>query len=175
MKEGVIAIGDNDRLLILNPMAEQLLGITLESTKGKTLQEAIRNPDLQRFFEQSYTSPTPPTQEIEIHAGEARLVQVTGTPLLDADSKKIGVLVVLNDVTQTRRLENIRKDFVANVSHELKTPITSIKGFVETLREGAIDDHDKAREIPGNSGQAGRQAECDYRGPSDALEDRTVR
>src|SRR5207237_5612262 len=58
--------------------------------------------------------------------------------------RDIGVLVVLNDVTQLRRLENIRRDFVSNVSHELKTPITSIKGFVETLRDGALDDRTQA-------------------------------
>jgi two-component system phosphate regulon sensor histidine kinase PhoR len=57
----------------------------------------------------------------------------------------MGILIVLNDVTRLKTLENIRKDFVANVSHELKTPITAIKGFLETLKEGAIDDPENAR------------------------------
>jgi two-component system phosphate regulon sensor histidine kinase PhoR len=66
------------------------------------------------------------------------IVNCHGTPLRDASGEQIGALVVLNDVTQLRRLENIRREFVANVSHELKTPITAIKGFVETLRDAAV-------------------------------------
>ena len=62
---------------------------------------------------------------------------------MDADNKQIGILVVLNDVTQLRRLENMRRDFAANVSHEIKTPLTAIKGFVETLQHNAIDDHEE--------------------------------
>src|SRR5690606_17515417 len=66
-------------------------------------------------------------------------LQVHGASLLDAEGVRIGVVVVLNDVTHLRKLENLRREFVANVSHELKTPITSIKGYVETLLDGAID------------------------------------
>jgi two-component system phosphate regulon sensor histidine kinase PhoR len=147
MKEGVIAIDGDDRVLILNPTAEQLLGAHLDSVKGKTIQEAIRNPDLQRFFEMTHVGQTPTTAEIVFHTPAETLMQAIGSALVDGDGREIGVLVVLNDVTQTRSLEGMRKNFVANVSHELKTPITSIKGFVETLREGAIDDPEKGREF----------------------------
>ena len=67
-----------------------------------------------------------------------RFLQAHGALLLDDEGKTIGAVIVLNDVTRLQRLEGVRRDFVANVSHELKTPITSIKGFVETLRDGAI-------------------------------------
>ncbi|MCE5314953.1 MAG: ATP-binding protein [Armatimonadota bacterium] len=147
MKEAVIAIDNDDRMLILNPTAERLLGVKLESVKGKTIQEAVRNPDLQRFFEKTHISQAPTTDEIVFRTPAETLMQAMGTALVGLDEKKIGVLVVLNDITQTRNLENMRKDFVANVSHELKTPITSIKGFVETLREGAINDPEKARDF----------------------------
>lgn len=147
MKEGVVAVGADDRILILNPTAEQLLGVTMDSVRGKTVQEAIRHPGLQRFFEMAYASEVPSVEEIVLRGRDERLLQATGSALVDAGGKRIGALVVLNDVTQTRRLENLRRDFVANVSHELKTPITSIKGFVETLRDGAIDDPEKAREF----------------------------
>jgi two-component system phosphate regulon sensor histidine kinase PhoR len=70
-------------------------------------------------------------------------------PLHDGSGRNIGVLVVMNDVTRLRRLENIRRDFVANVSHELKTPITSIKGYVETLLDGAIDNKEDAARFLG--------------------------
>lgn len=73
-------------------------------------------------------------------AREERYCQVHGTLLNDEAGQPMGALVVLNDVTRLRQLENIRRDFIANVSHELKTPITSIQGFVETLRHGTIAD-----------------------------------
>jgi two-component system phosphate regulon sensor histidine kinase PhoR len=76
--------------------------------------------------------------------GDERFLQAHGAPLRDASGKEIGVLVVLNDMTRLLRLENIRRDFVANVSHELKTPITAIKGSVETLLGGAIEESDSA-------------------------------
>ena len=67
-----------------------------------------------------------------------RVMQAQGSALHDSEGRAIGAVIVLNDVTDFRRLEHIRRDFVANVSHELKTPITSIKGFVETLLDGAM-------------------------------------
>jgi two-component system, OmpR family, phosphate regulon sensor histidine kinase PhoR len=75
-------------------------------------------------------------RDLVLHSGLERHLQATGTPLRARDGQPLGVLVVLNDVTRLRRLESVRRDFVANVSHELRTPITSIKGFVETLLDG---------------------------------------
>ena len=72
------------------------------------------------------------------------ILQVHGTTLLNHEEKRIGTVIVLDNVTHLRKLENIRKDFVANVSHELRTPITSIQGFVETLMEGTIDNKEEA-------------------------------
>jgi two-component system phosphate regulon sensor histidine kinase PhoR len=77
---------------------------------------------------------------------EERSLQANGTLLHgDDDGDDVGAVVVLNDVTRLKRLEAVRRDFVANVSHELKTPVTSIKGFAETLEGGALDDPDTAR------------------------------
>jgi two-component system phosphate regulon sensor histidine kinase PhoR len=79
------------------------------------------------------------------HAND-RVLQVNGTSLRDAQGRSIGAVIVLNDVSRLRQLESMRRDFAANVSHELKTPITSIKGFVETLLDGALQDpHDAER------------------------------
>lgn len=147
MQEGVLAIDNDDRVLIVNPAAERLLGVDLDAVKGKTIQESIRNPDLQRFIDRSRRSSGPATDEILLRETGDRVVQITGAALMNAGGARIGVLVVLNEVTRTRKLEALRRDFVANVSHELKTPITSIKGFVETLREGALSDPAKAREF----------------------------
>jgi two-component system phosphate regulon sensor histidine kinase PhoR len=78
------------------------------------------------------------------NAGD-RWLHVHGTTLHDGEHQRIGALVVLHDTTRLRRLENVRRDFVANVSHELRTPVTSIKGFVETLLDGAMDDPESTR------------------------------
>ena len=79
-----------------------------------------------------------------LHGDHEGVLQARGTALHDAQGRGIGAVMVLNDVTDFRRLEHIRRDFVANVSHELKTPITSIKGFVETLLDGAMHNPDDA-------------------------------
>jgi two-component system phosphate regulon sensor histidine kinase PhoR len=111
---------------------------------GRTLQETIRNTALQQFVTGIMKSDRPLEDNLLLGENQDRHVQAHGTVLRGADGAAIGALVVLNDVTHLRHLEKVRQDFVANVSHELKTPITSIKGFVETLLSGALDDHKEA-------------------------------
>lgn len=136
MLEGVIVTDREQRILRLNRAAGKLFGATPEQARGRILHEVIRNSDLQRFIASLPESDSPAEGEVEIHIGETRYLQAHGTFLpINGD---FNILIVLNDVTRIRRLENIRRDFVANVSHELKTPITSIKGFVETLLGGAM-------------------------------------
>jgi two-component system phosphate regulon sensor histidine kinase PhoR len=77
--------------------------------------------------------------DIVLHNDEERVLNIHSSPLQDAKEARIGILVVINDVTKLRRLENVRRDFVANVSHEIKTPLTAIKGFVETLHDGTVE------------------------------------
>ena len=149
MQEGVLALDPHKRLISVNRAAEALLGVTAAQARGRTLQEVVRNVALQHLLADAMPRLTPTTAEIVLRGEEERVLQATATPLRDAAERDIGMLVVLNDVTQIRHLENIRRDFVANVSHELKTPITSIKGFVETLRDGALDDRDQAERFLG--------------------------
>jgi two-component system phosphate regulon sensor histidine kinase PhoR len=75
-----------------------------------------------------------------VHSDKERFLNGHGTVLRDPNEKQIGALIVLNDITRLRKLENIRREFVANVSHELRTPVTAIKGFVETLLDGKVED-----------------------------------
>jgi len=145
MIEGVLAVDADERILNINEAAARLLGIDPESAAGRTVQEAIRNVDLQRFVARSLRSTSPVEQEITILDEREIFLQAHGTVLRDAVSGDIGAVVVLNDLTRLRKLENIRRDFVANVSHELKTPVTSILGFVETLLDGAAEDRQNAR------------------------------
>ncbi|MBI9018657.1 MAG: PAS domain-containing protein [Phycisphaerae bacterium] len=134
MQEAVLAIDNDHRIMILNKAAAKMIEADIDKVKGKTLQEVTRNPALQDFMLASLESVTPLKENIVIHKNDLQFfLQAHSNTLENAQGNKIGVLVVFNDITQTQKLQQIRQDFVANVSHELKTPITSIKGFVETL------------------------------------------
>ncbi len=98
---------------------------------------------------EALASEEPLESDIEFRGTSPRFVQAHGAPVRGADGSRIGAVVVLHDVTALRRLEAVRSDFVANVSHELKTPITSIKGFLETLLSGALEDPQTARRFIG--------------------------
>lgn len=78
---------------------------------------------------------------------ERRYFEVDGVPIMGPDDEWKGIVLVFHDMTETKKLEQMRKDFVANVSHELKTPITSIKGFTETLLDGAMEDKEALSEF----------------------------
>jgi two-component system phosphate regulon sensor histidine kinase PhoR len=144
MVEAVILVDTHGRILQLNQAAEKLFQISEEKMRGRTLQEGIRHTDLHRFVSLTLAGPAPIEADIVFIGDPDKFLQAHGVPLKDAQDQRIGALVVLNDVTRLRVLEKIRRDFVANVSHELKTPITSIKGFLETLKEGGINDPENA-------------------------------
>ncbi len=145
MEEGVLAMDTGERILSINLAGARMLGRTPADLVGRSIQEAVRNPDFQRFALKALSGSDPKRADILFyHAGE-RIIHIHCSNLRDARSERIGVLIVFSDVTRLRRLENIRRDFAANVSHEIKTPLTAIKGFVETLEGGALDDPDRAR------------------------------
>ena len=139
MLEGVIAIDTEERIVSINRAAAQLFENEPADCKNKSIQETIRSPALQQFIRSALKNPHPAEEDITVYQNDERVIDVKSSPLLDADRQQIGTLVVFNDVTQLRRLENMRRDFVANVSHEIKTPLTAIKGFVETLQQEKID------------------------------------
>jgi two-component system phosphate regulon sensor histidine kinase PhoR len=150
MVEGVLAIDKNEKILRINQAAADLLDIDPAAAVGRRIQEILRKPDIQNFITKALQS----RSRIEcnltlfIHGNE-HCLQGHGTPLKDAQGREIGALIVLHDITRLQRLENIRRDFVANVSHELKTPITAIKGSVETLLDGAVEDSDSTQRFLG--------------------------
>lgn len=145
MVEGVLAVDREERLLSMNAAAERVLGVPVAEAQGRSIQEAVRNVDLQKLVARTLQSETTIEGELVIRGDNLRYLQAHGSPLRDARGRNIGAVIVLNDITRIRRLETLRSDFVANVSHELKTPITSIKGFVETLLDGPTDDPEETR------------------------------
>ena len=139
MIEGVLAIDTRQRVLGINHAAAELLGVDQERIVGRSLQEVIRNPELRRFALRAIDAREPVEDDLVLHGVRDRTIRLRGTALRDASGEG-GAVIVLDDVTDVQRLEHVRRDFVANVSHELKTPVASIKGFVETLLDGAADD-----------------------------------
>ena len=144
MIEGVFAVDAAERLIGMNQAAAKLLGVDPKKSKRKHIQEVVRNSALQDFVKKALKSQDVVETDFAMRGSEERNLQARGTVLNDASDNSIGAVIVLNDVTHLQRLENMRRDFVANVSHEIKTPLTSIKGFVETLLAGAIHDPEDA-------------------------------
>ncbi len=140
MSEGVLAVGADESVINLNPAAARLLGTHAEPVQGRNLEEISRNPDFLTLVREVLKTRTACEEELILHDPGKHYLRIQALPLPDLEGNRKGVLFVLNDLTALRHLEVVRRDFVANVSHELMTPITLIKGFVETLQEGAAED-----------------------------------
>jgi len=143
---GAILSGMNDALIVLDPenkvlrvnrAAESLFGISAHDSVGAPLIQAVRNTDIVDFAQTNADSQAERIIELRTAGrNDLRFLLVKSSRI----EQGAGQLLVFNDITRLKTLERIRKDFVANVSHELKTPVTSIKGFIETLKDGAIND-----------------------------------
>ena len=140
MLEGVIAVDRNERVINMNPAAGRMFDCDPVKVQGRNIQEVVRNLAIQRFVTRVLTTSEAISDDFILYRAEERTLNIHSSPLYDASSVQIGALLVMNDVTQLRHLENVRRDFVANVSHEIKTPLTAIKGFVETLQQGTVED-----------------------------------
>lgn len=143
MDGAVIALDLDQRVLSVNRAAEEMLDLAGRPARGRLLQEVTRQPELNRFVAAAMQEPRIVPDEFDLIGTPARRVRATGGWLRDAEGRRVGTVVVLDDVTALRRLEAVRTDFAANVSHELRTPITNIKGYVETLME--MDGADPAQ------------------------------
>ncbi|MEJ2637818.1 MAG: ATP-binding protein [Calditrichia bacterium] len=145
MVEGVIVLDYQEKTIRMNREAERIFGIRQEQAVHRDLLEIIRNADIHHFIQQVKQRTTSLTADIiHHHNDEDIFLALRGSVLKDFSGRSSEILLVFHDITSMKKLENMRRDFVANVSHELKTPITSIKGFVETLQDGAIDEPERA-------------------------------
>ncbi len=145
MVEGVVALDRNENIITINRAAMNILGQKLSDFRGRSLYELTRNSALYQVVADSITTGKITEGDMVFHGDEKRIVHTQSIPLRDPAEKCIGTLLVLNDVSQLRQLETIRRDFAANVSHEIKTPLTAIKGFVETLLQGAAQNPEDSR------------------------------
>jgi len=138
MIEGVVAVDDDDRVTFSNYAANHLLGFD-RTDSNRPLWERAKVAGLQTLLATARRSDSAAQCELEMSAtDEDAIVRAQAHRFSDGDA--VGVVIVLHDISELRRLERVRRDFVANVSHELKTPLTSIRGYVEALLDGAVED-----------------------------------
>jgi len=144
--EAVVALDHQGRVLLLNAAAEKLFDVRSQDMEGKPFLEALRQGPLVTLFGEALRTQLPLQREITLHSPSERILSVQ-TRAVEYGEGRTGLLAALHDISELRRLATLRQEFVANVSHELKTPLTSIKGYVETLLDGAMDDKKHNRDF----------------------------
>jgi two-component system phosphate regulon sensor histidine kinase PhoR len=149
MVEGVVAFDRGAGIIAMNRAAGEMLGVDAKSVRGRSVQGAIRNTSFHDVASRALEGAGPVEGEIRCAGEREKTLEANASPMLNESGDVVGAVVVLNDVTRIRRLERVRRDFVANVSHELRTPVTSIKGFVETLQEELQDGGEKVERFLG--------------------------
>ncbi len=145
MSDGLILTDLKGRIILSNDAVMNLFGITT-NIEGKTLLETFRKTELAEMTEKVIETGARISREIEINHPRQLHLTAMAAPF-SIKSEISGVVITFHDISRLKKLENIRKDFVANVSHEMKTPVTAIKGFAETLLDGAIDDKENAKKF----------------------------
>jgi two-component system phosphate regulon sensor histidine kinase PhoR len=138
MVEGVMVLDSKGRILQVNPAWERMFGVTRNEARGRRSSEVFGHPKLNALVSAVLAART--GQEGEILLPSGRCLNVEASVAGGEQDNEACAVLVFHDITELRRLEHIRKDFVANVSHELRTPLTSIKGYVEALLDGGKDD-----------------------------------
>ncbi|MGB1616418.1 MAG: ATP-binding protein [Pseudomonadales bacterium] len=138
MTEGVVALGRSSRVIYLNDSACQILQISAETAQDKPFASLHHYDDLNRIVEEGWSEMTTGFQSVQIGIRSAEV-----SVLMPDDQTPMGMLLVIKDVSELLRLERVRTDFVANASHELKTPISALRGFIDTM----ADDNDMPNDI----------------------------
>lgn len=138
MSAGIVAINDLNEIIFYNKEFYRFIDRGESDLKGVSIYNIIRNTSVIQAIDEVRNKLTRVVKEGTITRNSNILITVSGTPLVSETGKNYGVLIIIDDITKMKKLENMRRDFVSNVTHELKTPLTSIRGFIETLKTGAI-------------------------------------
>ncbi|WP_408645728.1 two-component system histidine kinase PnpS [Tindallia magadiensis] len=140
----IIAVDPKEKVTLMNVAAEKLFNVSLDDIKGHHLLEVIRNNELDELIKRSLKERTENQFEINLKVPEEKIFRVYTNLIYQEEDpiKVMGLVILIDDITEIRKLEKIRSEFVTNVTHELKTPLTSISGFVETLKSGEIEDEE---------------------------------
>ncbi len=144
MVEGVIAVDGHNLIVLMNERARAMFALGANPVAGRPFLEVIRNVDLHEVLRQSRVGDGVTRRELRLSTPLERRLQVNAVRLALA-GEEVGVVMVLHDVTELRRLEQVRTEFIANVSHEVRTPLTAIQGYLETLLSGALEEPEHAR------------------------------
>jgi two-component system phosphate regulon sensor histidine kinase PhoR len=151
MSGGVIVIDNNRRVILLNNVAETILELKHNSSTsdylGLNIIEIIRNPTVNNMIIKGFAEKTKVSNNITLHYMKDKIISIFVIPVELSDKANLGIMIYMEDVSEIRKLEQIRTEFVSNVTHELKTPLTSIMGFVETLKQGAIEDPEVSKKF----------------------------
>src|SRR3989454_9784841 len=137
LREGVPGLAPDGTVRLINPAMEGMVGRRDTEVLGRTYLEVIRQPRLNEFITEVLNRMTASSTEIVFGTGPERTFQVQASPLVQGTEQSPGLVLVFHDITELRRLEQVRKDFVANVSHELRTPLTTIKATSKRSRTEA--------------------------------------
>lgn len=145
MTGGIIMIDEEEKIGLVNRQAERMLGIRADRIVGRSYTELKRFYDLTTFIREGLQHKTRMHNELSLFVPEEKLIALDGVPMTVQDDSYHGMLFLFQDVSDIRRLERMRSEFVANVSHELKTPVAAVQGFAETLLAGGVQDEETAR------------------------------
>jgi two-component system phosphate regulon sensor histidine kinase PhoR len=145
--DGILILDHQGRIETVNRGMWTMIGERYRDIVGKTPLEAFRNLGLQKALDQYRSSGTLVSQVIELGEDQPVMLDVSITPVRGVDAAEGKTMLVFHDLTRLKKLERMRVDFVANVTHEIKTPLTAILGYVETLQEGAIEDRETAKKF----------------------------
>ena len=142
MTNSFVAVDSNERIIHINSIALKFFNVSKEEAMGCKLIEVIRNHHISEIVQKTIAENISSVTEVTLSTPETGTYRIYASPITagGSDEKNSGCIISIHDITVVRKLETIRTEFVSNVTHELKTPLTSIKGFVETLRSGAVND-----------------------------------
>ncbi|NSW55911.1 MAG: PAS domain S-box protein [Armatimonadetes bacterium] len=140
MADGVIVVGTDETIQLFNPAAASLLSVAPGEALGRHINEVVKHYELRDMVRRSLRLRTLVQGEVRIAAADHRHVAAATSPVEGEDGQIVGAVASLRDITEIKRLQLVRQDFVANAGHELRTPVAAIRSLAETLHSGAISD-----------------------------------